>query len=362
MFDRTFSPISFGNLQLPNRLVFAPFETNYATGEGYPTDRQVDYYGRMAEGGTGFLIVEATNVNPEPGTKGTPFGLCLHHDGYIDPLAKLVDRIHSKGAKAALQLVDKSLKATHKNPDDLTVDEIERMADYFAAGAVRTRKAGFDAIDFHMAHSYTVGDFLSRRANHRQDEYGRTLEGRTKMSLAILKKTREKVGKDYTLMWWINGHEFIAGGNTLLHGIAIPQKLTEGGADIIDVSAGLRRDEGPGTYSTLRGVPTPEFPDGCNVHVAEGIKKATNAPVITVGKIRTPRLVGESLQAEKADLVAMASPLFADPLFPRKAREGRWEEIVSCLSCNYCQRVQQSDKPVECVRGIEKAENTRPHG
>jgi 2,4-dienoyl-CoA reductase-like NADH-dependent reductase (Old Yellow Enzyme family) len=354
MFDKTFSPITFDNLQLPNRIVFAPFETNFATGEGYPTDRQIDYYGRMAEGGTGFLIVEATNVNPEPGTKGTPFGLCLHHDGYIDPLAQLVDRIHSKGGKAALQLVDKSLKATQKNPDDLTVDEIERIADYFADGAVRTRKAGFDAIDFHMAHSYTVGDFLSRRANHRQDDYGRTLQGRTKMSLSILKKTREKVGNDYTLMCRINGDEFIAGGNTLLHGMAIAQKLVEGGADIIDVSAGVRRDDGQGTYSILRGVPTPEFPDGCNVHVAEGIKKAIQAPVITVGKIRTPQLVEEILQAEKADLVGLSRPLFADPLFPRKAREGRCEEIVTCLCCNYCHRLYLSDKPVECVQRIKK--------
>ena len=174
------------------------------------------------------------------------------------------------------------------------------------------------------------------------------------MSLSILKKTREKVGKDFTLMCRINGDEFIAGGNTLLHGMAIAQKLAEGGADIIDVSAGVRRDDGPGTYSILRGVPTPEFPDGCNVHVAEGIKKTIKAPVITVGKIRTPQLVEEILQAEKADLVGLSRPLFADPLFPRKAREGRWKEIITCLCCNYCHRLYLSDKPVECVQRIKK--------
>ena len=271
MFDKTFSPISIGTLTLPNRIVFAPLETNYATEEGYPTEKQIDFYGKIAEGGTGFIIVQATNVNPDLKTKGTLYIPCLHHDRFVQPFAKLVDRIHSQGAKAAVELVDKSLRAVQKRPADLTVDEIERIADHFADGTLRAQRAGFDAVDFHMAHSYSVADFLSRRGNNRQDEYGHTLEGRTKLSLSILKKTRDRIGKDFTLMCRISGDEFIVGGNTLFHGMAIAQKLMEGGANIIDVSSGLRRDDGPGTYSTLRGAPTPDFPDGCNVHVAEGI-------------------------------------------------------------------------------------------
>lgn len=354
MFDRTFSPISIRSLTLPNRIVFAPLETNYATEEGYVTQKLVDFYGKIADGGTGFIIVQATNINPDPKAKATLYIPCLHHDRFVEPFARLVDRVHSQGAKVAVELVDKSLRATQKRPADLTADEIERIAGYFADGAVRACNAGFDAVDFHMGHSYTVADFLSRRGNNRNDEYGRTLEGRTKFSLSISKMAREKVGKDFTLMCRISGDEFIAGGNTLLHGIAIAQALIDGGTDIIDVSAGLRRDDGPGTYSILRGVPTSEFPDGCNVHVAETIRKATKAPVIAVGKIRTPQLLEEILQAEKADLIAMGRPLLADPLLPRKAREGKWEEIISCLSCNYCQRLQQSDKPLECVQRIKK--------
>src|SRR4030042_4680828 len=100
MFDRIFSPISIGTLTLPNRIVFAPFETNYATEEGYPTERQIDFYGKIAQGGTGFVIVQATNVNPDPKGKGTLYIPCLHHDGFVEHFAKLVNRIHSQGAKA----------------------------------------------------------------------------------------------------------------------------------------------------------------------------------------------------------------------------------------------------------------------
>jgi len=354
MVTKTFTPLFLKNLQLPNRIVFAPFETNYATEEGVPTQKQIDHYARIADGGAGFIIVEATNINPEPRSKATPFGLCLYEDRFIAPLSKLAEKIHSLGAKAALQIVDKTFKATQKKPADATVDEIGRIVEYFVEGTARARSAGFDAVDYHWAHSYTVADFLSKRGNNRRDEYGRTLEGRMRMAVAILKRAREKVGKDFPLICRISGDEFILGGNTTLHGIAISQKFAQEGADMIDVSTAGRIDDGPDSYSRERGSPTLDFPDGCNVHVAEAIRKAAKIPVITVGKIRTPTLIEEILQEEKADLVALGRPLFADPLFPRKAQEGRWEEIISCQCCNTCHRLYLSDKPVECALRMKK--------
>lgn len=351
---KLFEPISIGKITLKNRLVFAPCETNYATGEGYPTQRQIDYYAKIAEGGVGFIIIEATNVNPEPKAKETKLGLCFYHDRFISPISKLVERIHSQGAKVALQLVDKSLKATRRKPADLSINEINQLVEYFADAAIRGRSAGLDAVEFHMAHSYTLADFLSKRGNNRQDEHGRNLEGRMKLSLAILKRSREKVGKDFPVLCRFNGDEFIAGGNTLLHGLAIAKKLSEEGADVIDVSAGVRRDDGPGTYSILRGLPTPDFPDGCNVHVAEAIKKAVKVPVITVGKIRRPQLMEDIIQGEKADLVALGRPLIADPFLPQKVREGKWNEIVTCLCCDTCHDLAIEGKLMRCAQWPKK--------
>jgi 2,4-dienoyl-CoA reductase-like NADH-dependent reductase (Old Yellow Enzyme family) len=87
MFDKTFSPITIGTLTLPNRIVFAPLETNYATEEGYPTPKLVDFYGKIAEGGTGFIIVQATNVNPDPKAKATLYIPCLHDDRFVESFA-----------------------------------------------------------------------------------------------------------------------------------------------------------------------------------------------------------------------------------------------------------------------------------
>jgi 2,4-dienoyl-CoA reductase-like NADH-dependent reductase (Old Yellow Enzyme family) len=345
---KLFESLNIGKVTIQNRLVFAPCDTNYASEEGYPSQRQTEHYVRIAEGGVGLIIIEDTNVN-----------LCIDHDRFILPLSELVEKIHSQGAKVALQLVDMSLRATGKKLADLAVDELHQLVGYFANAAARGREAGFDAVEFHMAHSYTLADFLSKRGNNRQDEYGRDLDGRMKIPLAILKCSRERVGKDFPLLCRINGDEFIAGGNTLLHGAAIAKKLSEEGADAIDVSAGLRRDDGPNTYSALRGVPTNDFPDGCNVHIAEAIKREIEVPVITVGKIRGPQLMEEILQKGKADLVAMARPLIADTYLPKKIKEGKLGDIVKCLCCKTCHALVISGKPLECALRLKKGESSQ---
>ena len=347
---RLFEPITIGNVTIKNRIVLAPCDTNYATEEGYPSQRQIDHYARIAGGGVGLIIVEDTRVNPEPQARARKFSLCIYDDRFISPLSKMVERIHSRGARVALQLVDMSLRATGRKPADLSMDEIDRLIDYFADATERGRRAGFDAVEFHMAHSYTLADFLSKRGNNRQDAYGSTLEGRMKMPLGVLKRSREKGGKDFPLFCRINGDEFIKGGNTLLHSTAIAKMLSKEGADAIDVSAGLRRDDGTDTYSVLRGIPTPDFPDGCNVHLAEAIKKEIAVQVITVGKIRTPQLMEEIIQREKADLVALARPLIADPFLPQKIKEGRWEEIVTCSCCKTCHSLVLKGDPLKCVQ------------
>ena len=180
------------------------------------------------------------------------------------------------------------------------------------------------------------------------------MEGRTKLARSIIQKTREKVGKDYPLICRINGDEFIAGGNTLKDGVEIAARLAEAGASLIDVSVGVRRDDGSGTYSIIRGIPPADFADGCNIHVAQAIKKAVHIPVITVGKIWRLEMIEETLQTGRADLVALARSLFADPDLPRKYQEGRGHEVIRCLWCNYCHRTYISDKVVECVQRLKK--------
>jgi 2,4-dienoyl-CoA reductase-like NADH-dependent reductase (Old Yellow Enzyme family) len=153
---KLFEPFNIRGVILRNRVVFPPCDTNYATEEGYLSQRLIDHYSRVAEGGAGLIIVENTNVNPEPRAKARPLRLCAHDDPFISFLGKLAEIIHSQGARAALHLVDMSLRATNRKFADLTIEEIHQLVGYFADAADRGRQTGFDAVEFHMAHSYTL--------------------------------------------------------------------------------------------------------------------------------------------------------------------------------------------------------------
>jgi len=357
---KLFEPITIGRLTLRNRLVFAPYETNYATEEGLVTQRQIDHYQKIARGGTGLIVVEASNVNPDLSLRVTPFGLGVYDDKVIAPLQRLSQAIHGEGCKVILQLADKSILAKGITPGDFQVSEIEKLIDYFVKASVRVQKAGFDGVNFHMAHAYTLAHFLSIKSNKRTDAYGKGMEGKSKISVEILKRTRQQVGGDFLLVPRLSGDEFIVEGNTLKQTLVIAKILEETGADMLDISAGGRREEtadpaGENSYSAHRSVPRDYLPDGVNVYLAEAIKKATQIPVITVGKIKTAALAEEILQNGKADLVAMGRQLFADPDFPKKVQEGMEKEIISCLSCRYCHRVYFKNEPIECVHRVKAA-------
>ena len=360
---KLFEPMTIGKVTLRNRLVFAPYETNYATEEGVITQRQIEHYRKVAGGGVGLIVVEASNVNPDLSSRSTKFLLGIYSDKLIPGMEKLARTIHGEGCKTILQVVDKSLLAKGIKPADLTVSEIEQLIEYFVEGSVRCQKAGFDGVDYHMAAMYTVADFLSMKANKRKDEYGEGIEGRTKMAAEILRRTRERVGKDFLLVPRFSGDELVLFGNTLKQTKVMGSLLEAAGADILDITAGGRREEsdksGEDFYSAHRSVPRDYMPDGVNVYIMEAIKKEVKVPVIAVGKIKTADLAEEILQEGKADLIAMGRQIFADPDFPRKIQEKREKEVVVCLSCRYCHRLYFQDQPIECIHRVKESRQVK---
>ena len=353
-----FQPIKLGPLQLKNRMIFAPFETNYATEDSYPTERHVSFYERVAAGGVGLIIMEAVNVNPK--MIATKYGMGLTDDKYIDSFKKMVERIHRHGTPVVLQIADKSLLNTHRTPEDLSLDEIYRLIDYFVEATQRVKKAGFDGVEYHACHLYTLADFMSRE-NTRKDEFGKGLEGRMKMPTEIVRRARDLVGKNFALFFRINGDEFIPGANTLKDAIEIARELQRIGCPVVDLSAGGRIEKWWAqiesdkwasfrrSYSSSRAVPGPAFPDAINIYLAEGIKRSVGVPVIGAGKIGNVALAEQLLQEGRTDLVGFGRPIFADPEFPIKSMQGREDEIHRCTWCNHCHRVYTEDKPVECL-------------
>jgi 2,4-dienoyl-CoA reductase-like NADH-dependent reductase (Old Yellow Enzyme family) len=343
---KMFTPIKVNNIWIKNRLVMAPFLTNDALDDGSIQQRQIDYYVERAKGGIGLIIVEGTYVTPN--RKFSPKCLGIDNDALIPTFKEFVGQLRSFDVKVAIQ-IGEDLDEENLKVSDLTVSEIHKIIDNFVNATDRVRKAGFDAVEFHLGHHYTLANFLSKRTNTRRDEFGQTIDGRMKIVTMIVEKSKERVGKDFTMICRINGDEFLVGGNTLKDSQIIAKGLEEIGIHALDITANGRWDEGMEAYAAKRACPTTEWPDAVNIYLAEGIKEVVRIPVIGGGKISHPQIAEKVLLANKADMVYLGRPLLRDPYFPVKAKDGRWDEILECKFCNYCAKTMRENKRVECI-------------
>ncbi len=341
-----FSEGRIGRLVLPNRLVMAPVDTNFADYEGKVSEKMLAYYGMRAGGGVGMVIVENSQIEGPRG-KNTIRQLCVSDDRFITGLKRLAFAIHKHHVPAILQLHHAGRQTTREitgglqpvapspipcknlgeRPRALTKNEIEEIENRFAKAAVRAKTAGFDGVELHGAHGYLIGQFMSPYTNHRKDAYGGDFEGRMRFPLRIIEKVRAAVGDDYPILFRLSADEFVKGGITLEESKKIAKRLEEAGVDALDVSAGI--------YESLVTILEPmSYREGWRVYLARGIKEVVSIPVITVGNIRYPKTVEEILSRGDADFVAMGRALIADPEWPIKAREDREDEIRYCISCN----------------------------
>ncbi|MEA4960802.1 oxidoreductase [Lutispora sp.] len=329
-----FTPIKINTLELPNRIIMSPMFSNSATKDGFVTNNTIKHYVDRARSGVGLIMTEHTSVSSiyiHPGNR-----LQISRDEHVKGLKRLVDAVHQEDCKIGLQIAH-SIYGAGLKPSDLTNEQCYEIIKDFVNGARRAKEVGFDAIELHYAHTYTMADFISRRTNTRTDEFGGDIYGRMFIHIEILKRIRELVGKDYPLFVRISAEEFIVGGNTLVQTRIFAKELEKYGIDCMDVSAGVRFDDGGlKGYSDQRGKPTIEYPDGPNVYLAEDIKKHISIPVITVGKLGNPVAAKSVIEEGRADMVALARPLIADSMWVRKVKENRYDLIKECLYCTEC--------------------------
>ncbi|HCX01395.1 MAG TPA: NADH:flavin oxidoreductase [Syntrophaceae bacterium] len=369
---KLFEPYNIGKMALKNRLVLAPMSTNM-TDNGFVTQGAINFYEARAKGGVGLITCE-DGIIEYPLGNNVKNPVAIDDDKYIPMLTRLNETIHAYDAKTIMQLshggrragrVAKSgcLEVTRGKipvgptslahpapgyvvPEELTKDQIEQIIEKFGNAARRAIEAGFDAIGVHCAHMYLCGEFLSPWANHRTDEYGGSFEGRLRFVLEAIARIRKEIGSDYPIIPRINGQE-PRGGNTLEDIRKIAQALEKAGADAIHVSVGFAATIKDPEF--IPSIPSMRFPDGPIVHLAENVKKGVRIPVIAVSKIRDAMFAEKILQEGKADLIAMGRTLIADPDFPNKSREGKYDDVRPCISCcQGCINRVMADLPLKC--------------
>ena len=352
-FTELFRPGRINDLEMKNRIVMAAVGSSLADDEGYVTDRAIDYYVERARGGVGLIIVKLTSVMAN--ARGSRHHLAAYDDSFIPRLADLASAVKGHGARVALQLGHHGNNASHPRrqecfppgdqvvvgpspvayietgviPHELTRTEIHELVAAFASAALRAKQAGFDAVELHGAHGKLISQFLSPYYNRRTDEYGGSVRNRARFGSEILAAARRNVGPDFPLIMRMDGCDGYEGGFSLEEAVATAPLFVAAGADALHVSAGA-------SEATHRQFLTYLQESGALVHLAEAVRKVVSVPVIAVGKLGDPRLAEEVLKKGQADFIALARPLIADPHLPNKAREGRPDEIRSCISCNNC--------------------------
>jgi 2,4-dienoyl-CoA reductase-like NADH-dependent reductase (Old Yellow Enzyme family)/thioredoxin reductase len=332
-------------MKLANRAVMPPMGTNLGNDDGTVGEALLAYISRQARSGAGLIISEITCVHPSGLV--SPNHLGAYDDRFIPGLKKYADAIHKAGGKAAMQLHHAGRESFfllmqgkaigpsaipsvvyRQAPREMTLEEIQEIVAAFGQGAARAREAGFDAVEVHGAHGYLLTQFLSALSNQREDEYGGSMENRARFIAEVLQSVRKNVGADFPISLRISAEECIKDGYTVEDIRGILPKLVAAGADIIHASLGTH-----GTPAGITSAP-PEYEPGFNAWRARKLKESVAVPVIAVGRFTNPALADEVIARGDADMVAFGRQQLADPDYLVKAREGRTEDIRTCIACN----------------------------
>lgn len=358
-------PIKIGNVTFKNRMFSAPMGGTDITADCTIGSKSTAFYELRAKGGAGAVTISECMVHPE--TDGSH---AYHLDlKIVDSLASFTytaDAIRRHGAIPSVELshsgqysgtylVDKDKKrglsqwgvSPSVRPDGLEIKElteeiIAEIVESYGNVAALAKRAGFEMIMVHGGHGWLINQFLSPYFNKRNDKYGGSLENRVRFAKEVLDSVRKAVGPGFPIEFRMSGSELFEGGYDLDYGVEIA-KLLESRVDLLHVSAG--------TYQRGFAVTHPSMflEHGCNVYLAEEIKKHVNIPVATIGALNDPEMMEEIIASGKADVIYMARALLADHELPRKVMSNQDEKIVKCLRCFTCMAERATTSTRRCT-------------
>ena len=356
-----FSPLQLRHKTLKNRIVLGAHTTNMAQ-DGLPGDQHLGYYLERAKGGAAMIVVEPMPVHAAAVlTRGN-----FRHssDEVIAPFARLTSACQAEGAVMILQLYhvgahgdwDNSWHANwspsggpsyHDNDGshEMTLPEIEETIEGFVQAAIRCQKAGFDGVEVWAAYHCLLDQFWTPFSNQRSDEWGGSLENRTRFSREVLQRIRAACGEEFIIGLAVNDDaevEVCLSRDEMVEIVALHD--AEGLMDYVTVGTG-------GYFNFAKLLPTFQYPENLGADLAERLKQAgLRARVTAESNIRTPENANTLLGAGRCDLVSIVRGQIADPHLVNKAREGRSEDIRGCLCCNQqCWGRRGRDYYISCL-------------
>lgn len=364
-YDRLFSPMKIGNLEIRNRIVMEPHQIGLTEAKdfgGVVTEAHLEYYRRRAQGGVGLIITELACVDSVTGLQSIK-SIRADNDYSIGEFKKVADAIHEGGAKCFVQINHPGSEAnsflvkrenfvspspimskrTGYTTRALTVEEIHFIAEKYGQAAHRLQLAGVDGVAIHGAHHYLIHQFLSADLNKRTDEYGGSLENRSRFLKEVLEQIRRYCGEDYPIALRISAEEYVGKrGQHMDETLWVCRQCEEWGVNLLDISASGSRSHGS------QSVEPPSFDQGWRKHLAKAVKKVVNIPVCTVTLVREPSYAEWLLENDFTDFVGSARAHIADPDWANKAMVCQDSSITRCISCMRCYDAIHDGGAIRC--------------
>jgi 2,4-dienoyl-CoA reductase-like NADH-dependent reductase (Old Yellow Enzyme family) len=332
-----FTPITIRGVELRNRIVVSPM-CQYSSTDGFANDWHFVHLGARAVGGAALVMAEATAVTPEG--RISPSDLGIWKDEHVEGLARITRFVEQRGAVAGIQLAHAGRKASTAPPWEggrpvgpegggwspllapsaipfgdgypvpvaLDAAGIARVVKAFADAARRSLDAGFRVAEIHAAHGYLLHEFLSPLGNRRDDDYGGSLDGRTRLTREVVDAVRAVWPERYPLFVRFSASDWVDGGWTLDESVELARRLLPLGVDLVDCSSG----------GIVPGVRIPSAP-GYQTGFAERIRREAGIATGAVGLITTAEQADATIREGRADVVFLARALLRDPHWPLRA-------------------------------------------
>ena len=331
-------PLDLGFTTLKNRVLMGSMHLGLEEQKG-GFERMAVFYAERARGGVSLIVTGGISPNDQGPVHGHA---AKFNSPEQIPQHKLVtDAVHEAGSKICMQILHTGRYGYHPNtvapsaiqapinmftPHALTDEEIEQQITDFVNCAALAQEAGYDGVEVMASEGYLLNQFIATRTNHREDDWGGDYENRIRFPLAIVQRIRERVGKEFIIIFRLSMLDLVEGGSSTPEIIELGKEVEAAGATIINTGIGWHEARIP-TIAT-------KVPRAAFTWITAQVRDALSVPVITSNRINTPEVAEEVLARGVADMVSMARPFLADPVFVVKAEQGRGDEINTCIACN----------------------------
>ena len=337
LYPHIFKKLDLGFIELKNRIIMGSMHTGLE--EIGDWDRISEFYAARARGQVSLIITGGIGPNKEGSV--LPGAAMMMNEQDVKNHMISTQAVHNEGGKIVMQILhagryaynDKAVAPSPVKapispftPKELDEEGIEKQISDIAQSAFLAKSAGYDGVEIMGSEGYLINQFLVKHTNKRTDSWGGSYNNRIKFPIEIVKRVREKVGKNFLIIYRLSIIDLIPNGSSWEEVIILAKEIEKAGANILNSGIGWHEARIP-TIAT--SVPKKAFS-----WITKKLYGNVSIPIIASNRINSPEIAEEVLSENCADLVSMARPFLADSDFVRKAFENRSNEIVPCIACN----------------------------